>query len=860
MYKLVTNFQIYTIKNIKQLKVKSVYIKLLLIVFLFAISACNPTKWLSEGEYLLIKNKIQKDYTTVESVGMITEVPKAGLKFEKRELASFIKQKPNRKILGITRFNLAVYNYTSRRKHRHPKDSLETDLSPSKKRVRKEERLEDKLKKIVGEPPVILDTLMTRRSIRQMELYLNSKGYFNSSVKDSTVYRDKRTSRVLRRGGKAKVYYLINPGLIRYTIRNVNYSIKDPEIYSIVVSKEYSGANSLLQTANYYDEETLSKERDRITKILKNEGYYYFAKENIYFTVDSALGAKQVDITLGIKNLKKQISPDSSIEIKHNRYRINNVYIQTDFSSKRLNISADTILYNDYYFIGKSPSRIKYSIITRKIFIHKDNLFQLNKLENTYKHLAGLQVFKFINIKFNDVSDPDTSVGTGVNKHLLDCIIQLTPTARQSLSIETEGTHSSGNLGIAGNIVYQNKNTFKGAEIFELRLKGALEAQKTLVNPEEELNEPLFNTIEIGTEAKLRIPKFFLPVRAEKIPKRFNPKTTLTMAYNYQKREDEYTRTIAKVSFGYNWKETNNKAHILNPVEINLVKIANVTDAIKQNPNPFIRNSFIDHFTTAFKYTFIFNNQQINKNTNFTYFKTNIELAGNLLWLSNTLLNSTKDSNGGYRIFNEGAPDKDKGIRYAQYARSDIDLRYYKIIDQHNTLVFRTAMGIGIPYGNSEFKDTSGTSSFVLPFEKSFFAGGANGIRAWKARELGPGSLDTITIQLADIKLEGNIEYRFDISKMFQGAAFLDVGNIWLIHELNTEDTIPSGARFEFNKFIDEIAIGAGLGLRLNFTFFIVRLDVAIPLKDPSLLPGNRWFTNTNTKTINFNLGIGYPF
>ena len=254
--------------------------------------------------------------------------------------------------------------------------------------------------------------------------------------------------------------------------------------------------------------------------------------------------------------------------------------------------------------------------------------------------------------------------------------------------------------------------------------------------------------------SKLYIPKFFLPVRVEKIPKRFDPKTTLTMAYNYQTRTD-YTRSIAKISFGYDWKETNYKTHIFNPVEINLVKIdpeSKILSDTNLMKNLFVSNSFIDHFTTALRYTFIFNNQQIHKNTNFTYFKANLEFAGNLLNGINTLAKIEPDPvDSSYSLLK---------IKYSQYVRSDIDLRYYHILNQHNTLVYRAAMGIGIPYGNSN----------VLPFEKSFFAGGANDIRAWEAYKLGPGSFssDAITIQLADIKLEGNIEYRFDITKMFQ--------------------------------------------------------------------------------------------
>ncbi|MFH1319434.1 MAG: BamA/TamA family outer membrane protein [Bacteroidota bacterium] len=868
------------------MKFRHFHIQVFLLIVILSAMACNPTKRLADNEYLLIKNIIKKE--TPKGI----KFSRADYKIEKEKLANCIKQKPNRKIFGIFRINLAVYNFTNRKKHMHKhrqqenKDTTltdvnETELNPPDNVQPLLIEGSEKRGKTAGEPPIILDTSLTKKSVLQIKLFLNSKGYFNSTVKDSTVYLPSRFSRSAkarhrdtlsvqslqcgskqagrRKPGeplqvkrkKAKVYYLINLGK-RYAIRNISYSIQDPEIRSIVLS---DSLNCMIKPNNYYDEDVLSYERERVTRKLKNEGYNFFSKEYIYFKVDSSIystmrskpnkhghgesrpksGAKQfhsVDIILGIDNLTKQISPDSIIETSHNRYKINNIYIHTDFNPKESNKSAiDTIFFNDYYFIERSPALIKHQTIIRKVLIRKGDLFQIGKLENTYKHLAGLQIFKFINIRFPDASNE--------SNNLLDCIIQLSTMPKQSFSIETEGTHSSGNLGVAGNIVYRNKNTFKGSEIFELRLKGALEVQKTIVASDEEPIEPLsiFNTIEIGPEAKLYIPKFLFPVKAEKIPKRYDPKTSFTTAYNYQKRTD-YTRYIAKISFGYDWKKSAYKKHILNPIEINLVKLypdSTFLSYLNLITNQSIYNSYKDHLTTALKYTFIFNNQQINKNINFTYFRANLEIAGNLLNGYNKLARADTADDGSYHIFD---------ISYAQYVRSDIDFRYYNIINKSNSLVLRVALGIGIPYGNSS----------ALPFEKSFFGGGANGIRAWEALELGPGSYKNTTDigQTGDIKLEGNIEYRYDIFKMLQGAFFVDAGNIWLIDYPERPK-----AQFDVNRFYNEIAVGAGIGLRLNFTFFIVRLDAAIPVKDPSLQEGERWFKPN--KPV-YNLGIGYPF
>ena len=475
-------------------------------------------------------------------------------------------------------------------------------------------------------------------------------------------------------------------------------------------------------------------------------------------------------------------------------------------------------------------------------------MFKLDKLEDTHRHLANLQVFKFININFIETSEDK-----------LDCIIQLTTMPKQSFSFETEGTHSTGKLGVAGNVVYRNKNSFKGAEIIELKLKGALEAQSALVGAGKTGAEttPLFNTVEIGPEGKFYIPKLLFPVKEEKIPKRYNPKTVFTSAYNFQKRRHYYSRSLAKISFGYDWKESEYKKHIFNPLELNFVEIYKLdTTNFKIADDPLIKYSYQDHLTIACKYSFIFNNQQINKKANFVYFRANLEFAGNLLRLTNNLLESKTDSTGNYRIFNKG--NSNEGIPFSQYFKGDIDFRYYNILNQNSTLVFRTIIGVGAPYGNS--RDTV-TGLAVLPFEKSYYAGGANDIRAWKARTLGPGSIDTSKInslyRLGDIKLEGNIEYRFDITDIFQGAAFIDAGNIWLIDA----DSLREDAKFKFNTIYDDLAIGAGIGIRLNYTFIIIRLDAALPFKDPMIRENGGWVVrNASIGDINLSFGIGYPF
>jgi len=741
-------------------------------------------------------------------------------KINTEDIYNYIKQKPNRKMLFLFRFHLGVYNYA--------------------KLGKRETRFDKWLMNAIGEPPVILDTLLTKKSVKQIKLYMNSKGYFNSIVSKNIIYKKK----------KANIKYIIhsqNP----YKIRNISYSIENEHIKYDVLSDT---ANSLITRGNNYDVDILQNERDRITTNLKNDGYYYFEKGFITYNIDSALANNQLDINMEIRNpvFKRKDYPDSLIKMDHKRYTINDINIYTDYNSLDLDTAkykkiiyyaalrkktAAPVKYNFLY--KKDTLHIKPKTITQSIFFKQGDYYQLNDVNQTNNRLTDLKMFKFINIQFSE-SPKDTST----NQNTLDCKIQLTQTPVQSFSIETEATNSAGNPGVAGDVVYQNKNVFRGAEIFKINVSGAMEIQNISDEKSTETGiQKIFNTVETGVEASLDFPKFFIPIKQERFPKYFRPETTINTGVNYQDRPD-YTRYIINVSYGYEWKESQTKKHIIYLPEISSVKIfptqefKNTIDSIN---DPRIRNSYEDHLTMALKYSFIFNNQQTSKKKEFSYFRGNIETSGNILRALNRIFNNYQFADGHYEVFN---------IPYAEYMRADMDYRHYFVFDKSNTLVLRGLLGAGMAYWNSN----------VLPFEESFYAGGANSLRGWSIYAVGPGSCNTVNTgfnKTGDIDIEANAEYRFPIYGFLKGAFFIDAGNIWL----NKKNPLMPDAEFEFDRFYKEIAIDAGFGARFDFSFFIMRLDAAIPFRDPLQPENERWrFNKISKDRIQFNLGIGYPF
>ncbi len=821
------------------------------VLLILALSSCNSTKRLATGELLLDKNLI------TEKTGQI----------DKSDIEPYIKQRPNR-ITVLWRFHLFLYNSVNLEKMERRKqkrnarydriDSVRIEknkaenqklaakgLPPEKVILKNKDKLTRREWILsIGEPPVVYDSTLAKKSAKQINQFLNNKGYFNSTVKDSVSVKHK----------KARVHYILNTGK-PYVLHALSYEIKDEQLKYYVMS---DASATLIHPGDNYDVELLQKERDRITTMLRNDGYYQFAKEYIYFEIDSSLGSHEINITLGIKNrqVKLESDKDTTVEVAHERFYINNIYVYTDYDPKLKSAAPkDTLLVNDYHIMSTGGLRYKPRLLTDATFISKGEVFQQNHADQTYSRLSELKLFRSVEIKFDIAGNSQ-----------LNCYVYLSNIPKQSIALETEGTNTSGTLGIAGNIVYRNKNTFKGGEIFEIKLKGALEVQKTKSKQESVIKTGIedalpFNTLELGGEIGLRVPRFLTPFG--KIGKQSNDaKTNFTGSYNFQRRPD-YVRTIANTTFGYSWNETRTKRHIINPIELNIVNIR-IVDPNLQNTidhsDLFLKNSYRNHFTLGTRYAFIFTNQDIRKQKNFAFFRFGLEGAGNTMrgvfsFIEHTMHKQLDTIQPGGETSYTISGDK---IPFSQYVRSDLDLRYYKILTEKAKLVYRFALGVGKPLYNLR----------ELPLEKSFFAGGPNGLRAWQARTLGPGGYvdpnnTNYADKIGDVKIEGNFEYRFHIIKFLNAAMFVDAGNIWLRKPYTTYDrgsiTTDNGHIIPIGELLGEVAIGAGVGMRLDFNFFIIRLDGAFKVRDPRREPNDRWMYGKPLETV-LNFGIGYPF
>jgi hypothetical protein len=426
---------------------------------------------------------------------------------------------------------------------------------------------------------------------------------------------------------------------------------------------------------------------------------------------------------------------------------------------------------------------------------------------------------------------------------MLDCNIQLTLLSQQSYKIELEGTNSAGNLGGAINLIYQHKNLFHGAELLSTKLKGAYSALRLQ-------NNKLSSAQEYQFETTLRLPEFLVPfINNENFIKNYNPSTTIVAAYDYQTLP-VYTRTVANATFGYSWKAGFYTEHILDPIQFNIVKLPFIDPAYAAQieSSSYMAYSYKDVLILGASYSLIFNNQKIKNSKDFWFLRINAETSGNLLAAAKKIGGATK-TDGSYYFL---------GQPFAQYVRTDFDLRYNYKFNDVSSIVYRGFFGIGIPYGNSK----------AVPFEKQYFSGGANGIRAWQVRSLGPGSYnpnqsDTSKVFLnetSDIKLEANAEYRFKLFWILEGAVFLDAGNIWSFNY----DPAREGSQFALNKFYKDIAVGTGAGLRFDFKFVIGRVDMGMKLRDPLLTDGSKWIFMRRPYNFRddfmFVLAIGYPF
>ncbi len=869
---------------------KSLTIELIIVCFtVILLARCSQIKYVPEGEYLLVENEFifEGDSSNLINLNFLTET---GITAE--ELTPILKQHPNKKVFVLRQFHLWLYNRSNqnridrriekkilkiekknkkissknKKKHAKNKDYKAKELlNPYKDR----KRTFGESLRLAGESPVLLDSVKTHKSANQIHLYMLNKGYFNNSVRDSIVLLDdtnisKNRRNILpkkKNARKAKVFYIVNPKKY-YKVSKYTNAIKDSTIHNLVDTYFNNTLNKIKVSTDKedqnFDTDKITSERLRITKLLQENGYLYFNKEFIYFNVDSAFNNHSVSITLGIQNYKYKIpGRDQYGEKPHKPLKIKQIELFPDYYTNDDTTKCSSFNYENISIHHTRKMKIKPNVLYNSILFKEGDLYQKSLEEATYKRFNSLGTYRAVSIEYDTLTTLD---GLRVK-------IFLQPAKAQTFTIASDGTHTNGLFGIEGSMTYTHSNTFGGAEKLQISMAGGIEMQRlifasdsnsTIIGEAGDINKlrQTFNTIEFGPKISLTFPTFlFIQKTMENLLRLpvSNPKTSLTASLNLQNRPD-FKRSIEELSFGWLYHEKTSTTIRWNPLIISAISIdksAQFAQRITELNDRFLAASYQDHIIAGQKFSYIYNDQNTKKTKRNTYyFKGIFESAGNLLRSIMKATNRPYDNpaSESYNLFN---------IRFAQFVKFSADFRHFLSLGARGKIASRVAGGLGIPLGN--LKE-------ALPFEKSFFSGGTNGIRAWKSRTLGPGGYNDPQLRfdkIGDIQLEGNLELRFPIIDWVEGAFFVDAGNIWSINK----DSLRPGGQFKTQTFISEIAFGVGLGLRFDLDFFIIRLDLAAPIKNPSQPINNRWVWEGGLSEERspyykpqLNLGIGFPF
>ena len=763
------------------------------------LQSCSSTKFVPDGSLLLDDVKV--------------EVNDSSETLTNRELLTYVHQRPNNRFLNIAKLRLGVYNMSGR-------DST---------------RWWNKWVRRLGEPPVIYNAEATASDERQLLRAVNNAGFLDATVVTDSFpdYRRKRT----------RLRYSIEAGR-PHTIRSIAYSFPNDTIREIVMR------DSLLfpvGPGGRLDRNLLEQQRDLVTRRMQNSGYWAFGKEYVTFTADTAADSKLVDLTMFVRPPSKESGQRGLDITRHHRYLVRNVYCIPDYNGAdcpdpREYQARDTVRYRNVTVLYGDKRYLRPSVLNENCFFTPGRPYSVNDLENTYSAFGRLSILKFINIRLM----PAGSIGTD---GLLDVYILLTPGKSQSISAEVEGTNSEGDFGVALALAYAHRNIGKGSETLNLRARGSYQA----------LNGNLEGFIhnrfmEYGVDASVVFPKFKIPFLRESFKRRIKASTEFNMSINYQERP-EYTRIVSAVGWNYKWSSRRHPSrYVWTPLDVSYVYLpASTNDFIDQiaPDNPLLRYSYEDHFIMRLGYTLYRTNRRIPTATVNAFaiqpyvstLRISAETAGNLLYAISSLAGQHR-SDGAYKLF---------GIQYAQYAKAELDYTYTRNFNDRNALSVHVGTGIAVPYGNSS----------MVPFEKRFYAGGANGVRGWGVRTLGPGAYDSrnsvsdFINQCGDIRLDLSLEYRAKLFWVFEGALFVDAGNIWTIRNYATQ---PGGV-FRFNKFYKQIAAAYGVGLRMDFTYFLLRLDLGLKAHNPAEgqepwpIIHPRW-----SRDANFHFSVGYPF
>ncbi len=773
-------------------------------VLCMLVCACSSVKHVPEGQYLLDRADIE-----------VTD----GAGVDRTELRNFLRQQPNHEVLGFARLSLGTYSLSGH------------DTT----------KWYNRWLRRVGQPPVIYNSEATEGSRRQLRQAMVNSGYMDAVV-DVDTFPDSRRRRMA-------VNFRITAGQPRL-IESVRYNVEDPQLRELVMAQT---GESVLRPGQLFDRNVLDEERARITRQLQNSGYYRFNREYINFTADTVRGSRLVGLTVNVHNPGMRTgmgaaAADSLMasDRRHHAYMLRHVIIveDTDIDPRRPRRDADTVDFYGKTFIFVGDRYLRPRVANQMCFLEPGAVYSARNVERTYEALGRLAIIKFINIELQ----PAGSVG---DIGLLDATIYLSRNKKQSITVELEGTNSEGDLGFGVGLGYRHRDIGRGGEQLTAKFRASYESLSGHF-------DGLINNryTEYAGEVGLTFPQFKCPFLTRSFRQRILASTEFSVSFNYQERP-EYTRIIAGAAWRWLWQQRRKeqqRRQTFDLVDINYVRLPRSTiDFLDQiaPSNPLLRYSYEDHFIMRMGYTYYATNRRAPRSGStrpdfqplVSSLRASVETAGNLLYGISSIAGQRKRG-GVYKVF---------GIQYAQYVKGEADYSVTRHFDRRNSLSFHVGAGIAFPYGNSS----------MVPFEKRFYAGGANGVRGWGVRTLGPGRYDArnsvtdFIYQCGDIRLDLSLEYRAKLFWVFEGALFVDAGNIWTIRDYETQP----GGMFRLKSFYKEIAASYGIGLRMDFTYFLLRFDLGLKAHNPAMNQ-ERWpiVHPKWSRDANFHFAVGYPF
>lgn len=721
-------------------------------------------------------------------------------------LAMYVRQNPNSKWFSLMKTQLYVYNWSGKDSTRWINRTLHR----------------------LGDAPVIYSTEETNRSSEEMTKAIQNMGYMGATVEPLSQSKKK----------KMKLIYKVSSGK-PYKIRSLKYDIQDDKIMEYM---RRDSASTYLSEGMYFDVNKLDAERQRITDNLLHNGYYKFNKEYISYTADTVRNTYLVDLTLHLAPYKQR---DDDVAQKHRQYYINKVNFITDYnvleSSALSSIEInDSVHYKEFPIYYKDKLYLRPKVLTNNLRIVPGTLYNEQDVQRTYSNFGRLQALKYTNIRFFETQIGDTSK--------LNAYVMLTKSKHQSVSFGLDGTNSAGDLGAAASVSFQNRNIFRGSETFMIKLRGAYEAVSGLQGG---YNHEDYT--ELGAEATINFPRFLFPFLSNDFKRKIRATTEFGVQYNYQIRP-EFSRIVTSANWSYKWGfQSRYSQHRIDLLDINYLYMPTISKEFREKyldkeQNAILKYNYEDRLIvrTGYSYTYNSAGQALMNNTiigNSYSVRFNFESAGNLLYAIAEMTNKKKNDSGEYALLN---------IPFAQYIKGDFDFAKNIVIDNRNSVAFHIGAGIAVPYGNAT----------LVPFEKRYFSGGANSVRGWSVRDLGPGAFSgdgNFLNQSGDLKLDASIEYRTRLFWKLRGAVFVDAGNIWTLREYESQP----GGKFELNKFYKQIAVAYGLGLRMDLDFFVLRFDGGMKAINPVYENKKERFPIIHPKfsrDFAFHFAVGYPF